>query len=114
VSFIRHRDKCPNNALIAEAVRSCYKREISFLVYGNHYGFLPNLDLFRRHQGFNKTPTPRYFVPLSRTGQLAIKLGIHRKIEYILPETVEKALLKLYNPVSRMIPAAIWYRFGGE
>jgi hypothetical protein len=45
---------------------------------------------------------------------LAIKLGIHRKIEYILPETVEKALLKLYNPVSRMIPAAIWYRFGGE
>jgi hypothetical protein len=114
VSFLRHRNKCPNNALIAEAVRSCHKRNISFLVYGNHYGFLPNLDLFREHQGFRRTPLTRYFVPLSRNGQLAIQLGIHRKLEYSLPRTVEKALLKLYNPVSRMMPAALWYRFGGE
>lgn len=114
VSFIRQRDKCPNNALIAEAVRNCHRRKISFLVYGNHYGFLPNLDLFREHQGFRKTPLPRHYVPLSRNGRLAIELGIHRKLEYSLPKSVEKALLKLYNPVSRIMPAAIWYRFGGE
>jgi len=114
VSFIKHRDKCPNNALIAQAVRMCCERKISFLVYGNHYGFLPGLDMFRKHQGFRKVPLPRYYVPLSRAGQLAIELGIHRKIEYSLPMIVERALLKLYNPASRMVPATIWWRFGGE
>jgi hypothetical protein len=114
VSFIKHRDKCPNNALIAEAVRSCCERKITFLVYGNHYGFLPSLDLFREHQGFRKCPLPRFYVPLSRTGRLAIALGVHRKIEYSLPKPVERALLELYNPVSRMVPPAIWWRFGGE
>jgi hypothetical protein len=114
VSLINQRDKCPNNALIAEAVKRCEERKIRFLVYGNHYGFLPSLDQFREHQGFEKCPIPRYFVPLSSKGQLAIKLRLHRKLEYSIPIVVERALLKLYNPVSRAIPASIWYRFGGE
>ena len=114
VSFIKHRNKCPNNALIAEAVRRCSERQVTFLVYGNHYGFLPGLDKFREHQGFRKFPLPRYYIPLSRMGQLAIELGIHRKIEYSLPTLMERALLKLYNYASRMVPAAIWWRLGGE
>jgi hypothetical protein len=114
VSFIKHRDKCPNNALIAEAVRRCSERQVSFLVYGNHYGFLPSLDRFREHQGFRKFPVPRYYIPLSRAGQLAIELGIHTKIENSLPTQVERALLKLFNYASRMVPAAIWWQLGGE
>src|ERR1035437_9850135 len=35
VSMIQHRDKAPTNALIAEAVRSCAKREIPYLVYSS-------------------------------------------------------------------------------
>ena len=114
VSLIGHRDKCPNNALIAEAVRQCEKEGISYLVYGNHYGFLPSLDLFREHQGFRKCPLPRYFVPLSRAGQLAIKFGLHRRIEYSLPRIVERTFLKLYNPLSKITPASVWWRLGGE
>lgn len=33
VSMIRHRDKAPTNALVAQAVRSCAERGISYLVY---------------------------------------------------------------------------------
>jgi hypothetical protein len=114
VSLVRERDKCPNNALIARAVRRCSERKIGFLVYGNHYGFLPSLDLFREHQGFRRVSVPRYYVPLSRAGQLALKFGIHRKLEYCLPRAVERAFLKLYNPVSRITPTSIWWRLGGE
>src|SRR5262249_41788559 len=35
LSMIRHRDKSPTNALIAQAVRSCADRGIPFLVYAN-------------------------------------------------------------------------------
>src|SRR3984893_14383091 len=33
ISMIRHRDKAPTNALVAQAVRSCANRGISYLVY---------------------------------------------------------------------------------
>ncbi len=114
VSFLKHRDKCPNNALISEAVRSCAKRNIHFLVYGNKFGFLPNLDRFRESQGFRKFPLPRYYVPLTAKGHVAIKLGLHRKIEYSLPLPLERALLKLYNAGSHFVPAGIWYKLAGE
>jgi hypothetical protein len=114
VSLLEHRDKCPNNALISEAVRRCDKRHFQFLVYGNKYGFLPSLDRFREHQGFQKFPLPRYYVPLTTAGQLAIKLGVHRKIEYMLPMTIERALLKIYNYSSHLIPPGIWYKLGEE
>src|SRR5439155_10043151 len=35
VSMVCHRDKAPTNALIAQAVRSCADRGISYLVYSN-------------------------------------------------------------------------------
>lgn len=114
VSFIKHRNKCPNNALIAGAVRCCSERAIHFLVYGDKFGFLPSLDRFRLHQGFRKFPLPRYFVPLSKKGQVAITLGVHRTIEYSLPRLTQRALLPLYNLGSKLMPAAVWWKFGGE
>jgi hypothetical protein len=114
VSQIKHRDKCPNNALISEAVRRCDERHIQFLVYGDKYGFLPSLDRFRESQGFQKFPLPRYSLALTSVGQLSIKLGLHRKIEYNLPLPIERALIRLYNRASRMIPGSIWYKLGEE
>ena len=35
VSMIKHRDKAPTNALVAQAVRSCADRKIPHLVYSN-------------------------------------------------------------------------------
>lgn len=114
VSLLKHRDKCPNNALISEAVRRCSDRGLKFLVYGNKYGFIPSLDRFRESQGFCRFPLSRYYVPLTTKGRMAIKLKVHRKLEHSLPLPIERVGLRLYNLASRLVPPSIWYQFGEE
>jgi hypothetical protein len=113
-SSLAHRDKQPFNALIAEAVRKCAERRIPFLVYGNHYGFLPSLDRFREHQGFHRFSIPRYYVPLTMSGKLAVKFGVHRSVYYSMSPMLERALLPIYNYVSRAVSPAILHKLGGE
>ncbi len=91
VSMIRHRDKAPTNALIAQAVRSCAERGISYLWYANmsygnkrDYG---NAD-FKRHNGFQKIELPRYYVPLTLAGRMALRLGLHHSMADWIPEPV--------------------------
>ncbi len=91
VSMIRHRDKAATNALIAQAVRSCAERGISYLWYANmsygnkrDYG---NAD-FKRHNGFQKIELPRYYVPLTFAGRMALRLGLHHSIADWIPEPV--------------------------
>src|SRR5206468_9311057 len=55
IAMIRHKDKAPTNALIAQAVRSCAERGIPFLVYSNFaYGKKQrdSLSDFKQHNGF--------------------------------------------------------------
>ena len=71
VSMIQHRDKAPTNALLAQAVRSCTERGISYLWYANFtYGNKQRDSLadFKRHNGFQKVGLPRYYVPLTGRG----------------------------------------------
>ncbi|HEX2710674.1 MAG TPA: hypothetical protein VHM88_00395, partial [Candidatus Acidoferrales bacterium] len=68
LSMICHRDKAPTNALIAQAVRSCAKRGIPFLVYARFsYGTKQrdSLSDFKQHNGFGRLDVPRYYVPLT-------------------------------------------------
>lgn len=91
VSMIQHRDKAPNNALIAQAVRSCADRGISYLWYANFsYGKKERDPLadFKRHNGFEKVDLPRYYVPLTAFGTLALKMGLHRSFADRIPEVV--------------------------
>ena len=83
VSMIRHRDKAPTNALIAQAVRSCAERRISYLWYAKlSYGTKQRDGLadFKRHNGFEKIELPRYYVPLTIAGRLALRLGLHHSL----------------------------------
>jgi hypothetical protein len=91
VSMIRHRDKAPTNALIAQAVRSCAERAISYLWYANmsyrkkqHDG----LADFKRHNGFQKIELPRYFVPLTVAGRVAFLMDLHHTMADKLPESL--------------------------
>jgi hypothetical protein len=91
VSMIGHHDKAPTNALIAQAVRSCAERGISYLWYANmSYGKkqADGLADFKRHNGFQKIELPRYFVPLTLAGRLALRLGFHHGIADWIPEPV--------------------------
>jgi hypothetical protein len=100
VSMIQHRDKAPTNALIAEAVRSCAERGIRFLVYSNFaYGKKQrdSLSDFKERNGFKRIDLPRYYVPLTRTGSAAFRLGLHKKFADHLPERLLAKLRELRN-----------------
>jgi hypothetical protein len=86
ISMVRHRDKSPNNALIAKAVEICAERKIPFLVYA--MWIRGSLGEFKRHNGFMRLDLPRYYVPLNTRGRLALRLGLHRHPADWLPERV--------------------------
>jgi hypothetical protein len=91
LSMIRHRDKSPTNALIAQAVRSCAQRGIKFLVYSQFaYGRKERdgLSDFKEHNGFLRMDLPRYYVPLTAVGRLALRLRLHRDVVDHVPEPV--------------------------
>jgi hypothetical protein len=93
ISMVQHRDKSPNNALIAKAVEVCAERKISSLIYA----LWPRGPLreFKRHNGFECVNLPRYHVPLSVKGRMALKLGLHHALVEYLPEKVVPVLRDL-------------------
>jgi hypothetical protein len=99
ISMIKHRDKGPNNCLIAKAVEVCAREKIPYLVY-LHWG-TGSLAEFKRRNGFEKTRLPRYYVPLTAKGRLALRLGLHKGVVPALPP----ALLSRLKQVR-----ANWYR----
>ncbi len=89
LSMMEHRDKAPTNALIAEAVRSCAMRGIPYLWYANYsYGKKQEDSLadFKRHNGFQRIEIPRYYIPLTMIGHIALRTGIHHKLIEWIPE----------------------------
>jgi len=95
VSMIRHKDKAPTNALIAQAVRSCAERNISYLVY-QHFSYgkkqRDSLSDFKENNGFQQVDLPRYYIPLSLVGSAAIRLGLHRRFIDRVPESIASRL----------------------
>jgi len=91
VSMIQHRDKAATNALIAQSVRSCAERRIPSLWYANFsYGKKQpdSLADFKRHNGFEKVDLPRYYVPLTLAGLVALRLQLHRRTIEWIPEPI--------------------------
>jgi hypothetical protein len=109
LSMIQHRDKAPTNALIAQAVRSCAERGISHLWYANmSYGKkqADSLANFKLHNGFEKIELPRYYVPMTVVGFMALRMGLHRSMADWIPEPVAATYRRIRN---------LWYarRFPG-
>jgi hypothetical protein len=91
VSMTGHRDKAPTNALIAQSVRSCAERGIPYLWYANmSYGKkqADGLADFKRHNGFERIELPRYYVPLTLSGRMALRLGLHHGMSHWIPEPI--------------------------
>jgi hypothetical protein len=98
LSMIQHRDKAPTNALIAQAVRVCAERRIPYLVYERFsYGNKSedSLSHFKEVNGFYRVDVPRYYVPLTLTGRVALRLGLHHRFRDHLPESVASKLRAL-------------------
>lgn len=88
LSMHRHRDSAPTNALLAQLVRSCAERRIPHLVYGQFsHGKREGDTLadFKKHNGFQRIEVPRYYVPLTLTGRVALRLGLHHTLMEWIP-----------------------------
>ncbi len=98
LSMVRHKDKAPTNALIAAAVRCCADRGIPFLVY-EHFSYGKkqgdSLSHFKEVNGFQRVDLPRYYIPLTRIGQVALRLGLHHRFVDRLPGSLTTTFREL-------------------
>ena len=89
LSKVALRDCRPNNAMLAEAVRLCCARSIDYLLYERFdYGKKAgdSLTRFKQNNGFRKMEIPRYYVPMTTKGRIAVRLGLHKSLKDRLPE----------------------------
>jgi len=90
-----HQDKRPINAMLAKAVEVCAEKGISFLIYGKYtYDRNENSPLteFKRRNGFDEIRYPRYLIPLTVKGRLAIWLGLHHGLKGLIPRSTVNLL----------------------
>lgn len=90
LSMAQHKEKAPTNALIAEAVRTCAQQKVSYLIY-EHFNYgnkADSLSHFKEVNGFERVDIPRYYVPLTPIGRLALRFGLHHRIADRIPEQV--------------------------
>lgn len=102
ISSLRHRDKSPNNALVAKAIEVCARKGLPFLIY-LHWSD-DSLAEFKRRCGFERTAVPRYWVPITWKGRLALALGLHQGWKALLPAPLKSTLKRWRRR---------WYERGG-
>jgi hypothetical protein len=93
-----HHDKRPMNALIAKAAEVCHQKGIAYLIYSQmRFGRKKDSPLaeFKRRNGFEEMLFPRYYVPLTLKGRIALKLDLHLGLLGILPPWLINFLLRL-------------------
>ena len=93
----KHFDKRPNNALIAKGVEICESEGKSHFIYGSfvYHDANSSLTEFKQRNGFEPISLPRYYIPLTLKGKVAIKLGLQRGIAGNTPKPVLRKFLKL-------------------
>jgi len=106
ISKIAHRDLAPNNALLAKAVERCVEKGFPYLVYA--YWLDDALGDFKRSNGFQKFDLPRYFVPLTKKGKVALSLGLHRLSPFGLHRGWKRAVPKQIRDLLKRLRAR-WY-----
>ena len=96
LSMTKHHDKRTANAMIAKAVEACAQTGMSHLVYGQYVynDDESSLTEFKRENGFEQILVPRYFIPLTRRGEIAMKLELHRGFARRLPKPLLAELLR--------------------
>lgn len=100
ISKIKDRDKAPNNGLIAKCVEVCANAGIPYFIYANYiYGKkgADNITEFKESAGFEKFDVPRYYVPLTLKGKIALKYKLHHGLKQLLPEKAVLLLLDYRN-----------------
>lgn len=93
LSKVSERDRNPNNALMAKAVEISVEKGHQFLVYG--FWGDTSLAEFKRRCGFEPMQVPRYVVPLTTRGRIAVRFGLHEGLKGLLPVWLQNRLREL-------------------
>jgi hypothetical protein len=96
LSKMKHFEKRSSNALIAKAVEICEQQGFPYLMYCNYIYNDPKSSLteFKRRNGFEQVLVPRYYIPLTLKGKIALRLGLHRGLVARIPKSVISQILK--------------------
>jgi hypothetical protein len=105
LSKAAHYDKRPMNALLARAMEVCHGKGIDYLVYSKFtYGNKKDdMTEFKRRNGFVQMDYPRYFVPLTLRGKVAVALKLHRGLLGLLPARAIEVLGRTRSRVFDMM-----------
>lgn len=90
IASLHHRDKGTANALMAKSIEVCAEQGIRRLIY--MYWGDDSLADFKRSCGFRPVRVPRYWVPLTQTGRLALATGIHRGWRSVIPAGLKASM----------------------
>jgi L-amino acid N-acyltransferase YncA len=96
LSLMKYSRKSINKAMIAKTVEICSSRGVRWIIYarmGNH----PSLDRFKEENGFVRFDVRRFYVPLSRKGKVAMRIGLHKDLKDSMPSIAKKIAIPLYN-----------------
>jgi hypothetical protein len=101
ISKAAHQDKRPMNALIAKAVELCEQKHCSHLTYGKYRydGLDSSLTAFKHRNGFQEILVPKYYVPLTIKGDLALRLQLQGGFKTLIPRPVRKSLVRARSVV---------------
>jgi hypothetical protein len=105
ISMKKHFDKKATNLLLAKAVEICERKGVTHLVYGNYIYSDPasSLTEFKRRNGFEKVLVPRYRIPLTSKGKIALRTGLHHGIRGLVPEPITHLLRKARTVIHRRL-----------
>jgi hypothetical protein len=104
----KHRDKRAMNALLAKAVELCDRKHCTHLTYGKYcYSQgADSLTAFKHRNGFEEILVPKYYVPLTARGRVALRLRLQNGPKELVPDSVLRLLKRVRASVyRRMLPA---------
>lgn len=93
-----HQDKRPANALLAKAIELCAGYGIRCVTYGKYqYGTRRHSSLleFKTRNGFEEVFVPRFFIPLTRWGRLAMAANLHHGLRGVVPKSLTMRAVEL-------------------
>jgi hypothetical protein len=112
VSKVEYAERRPTNALLSKAVEVCASEGFHTLTYGQFvYGNNVDSSLteFKKNNGFTQVDVPRYYVPLTIVGRLALATGTHRNWMDVVPNAIlspARALRSRLYSLTRRAPAS--------
>ncbi|MCX6827604.1 MAG: hypothetical protein NTV06_10140, partial [candidate division Zixibacteria bacterium] len=98
LSKTKYHDKRPVNALISKAVEIAAENKNTYLTYGRYqYGNKRSSSFsdFKQRNGFERIAFPRYYIPLTIKGRVAIRFRLQRGLLGVLPGPLVTAMVHL-------------------